>query len=194
MTSWWEWSWERTREVLVCRTQEIAEVRRFHLLFSLSRMVEVQSVFKSPKAYTDVDRCLVYDWASVSEKWAKKKMNFSINDSGAIGYPHGKQEIKVLAHNCQSQGDSSCIEDYLWKPKSQSCWETIQRGSSSVLVWGKTHKGKESARSLRSLVCWRSKKMSHKIIAFTNNYERLTWIISRELLKINKKKGNNLLE
>lgn len=94
-------------------TQEIAEVRRFYLLFSLSWMMEVQSIFKSSKAYTDLDRCLVYDRASISEKWAKKKMNFSINDSGAIDYPHGKQEIKVLAHNYQSQGDSSCIEDYL---------------------------------------------------------------------------------
>lgn len=60
---------------------------------------------------------------------------------------------------------------------------------------GEGSQGKEGAGLLRSLVCRMSKKMSHKILTtFTYNYKRLMCIICGELLKINMKKRNNLLE
>lgn len=99
--------------------------------------MEVQSIFKSP-----IDVWFLTE--PVFQDSRQKQMNFSINDYGSLGYP---QANKVLAHNYQSQGDSSCIEDYFETQITKLLED--ERGSYSVLMWGKDSQGKRECKVIK---------------------------------------------
>lgn len=126
-------------------------------------------------------------------------MSFSINDSGSIGYPYGKNETGPLSHK-RGRKNVKWIKvlDVKLKKKKKKDDKAVRRQYRKYLYSLEVrtdffNKVTKSARLInltilkfRTLIDKGSEKASHKIVICSPyKYKRLTYRIYKELPKVN---------